>query len=131
MANEWWVLCTVDKSCTEDWPTELVKTTGQKFPGCPPEPAAKEEEKKEEKKEGIMVEKKVIEIQPFFLTPQPAEDCKFDWDYKFHGMNWKCNCNEGLQQSPINIPPHDGLEYVKKPIKFEYNYLESNEIEAV
>ena len=78
-----------------------------------------------------MVEKKIIQIQPFFLTPQPAEDCKFDWDYKFHGINWKCNCNEGLQQSPINIPPHDGLEYAEKPIKFEYNYLEANEIEAV
>lgn len=57
--NEYWVLCTVDKSCTVDWPQALVSITGQKFTGCPvpPELAAAAEK---EMKIANIIEKKVI-----------------------------------------------------------------------
>lgn len=123
-------MCTVDDSCVSVWPEQIVKKTGQTFPGCPAPPVVVTEEAKA-KKEGVMIEKKVIVVQPFFIQPTPAEDCRFDWDYKFHGINWKCNCNEGLMQSPVNLPPAEAMEYAKQPAKFDYNYLSAKEVEVV
>ena len=37
------------------------------------------------------------------IQPDPAPDCKFDFSYKIDGLDWKCNCNEGLNQSPIDL----------------------------
>ena len=48
-----------------------------------------------------------------FIQPQPALDCKYDFDFKFHGINWKCHCPVGLEQSPINLPVVEALEYYK------------------
>ena len=31
-------------------------------------------------------------------------DCKTDWDYNFHGSDWKCRCNHGFELSPIDLP---------------------------
>jgi len=27
----------------------------------------------------------------------PSPDCARDWNYNFHGSNWVCRCNEGLE----------------------------------
>ena len=35
----------------------------------------------------------------------PSKDCKYDWDYMEVGNEWECNCNEGREQSPIDLPP--------------------------
>ena len=109
------MLCSVDSSCPEAWKTELAKQLKLDFSGCPaevvPEEAAPEEAAEE--KPVTIQEREVIEIQPMFIQPQPALDCKYDFDFKFHGINWKCHCPVGLEQSPINLPVVEALEYYK------------------
>lgn len=50
-------------------------------------------------------------IHPSFLIPLPAPNCNEKWDYKKAGADWTCKCEEGDNQSPIDLPP------VKKAIR--------------
>lgn len=58
----------------------------------------------------------------------PASNCKFDFDYKIHGGNWKCNCNEGLQQSPVNLSQPEGIEDVDQNMLYEYKWVEPQDM---
>jgi len=58
--NEWWVVCSEDGTCPADWQTAISTATKDDFPGCPPPPTA--EEQQAETKEGVMAEKKIMEI---------------------------------------------------------------------
>ena len=42
------------------------------------------------------------------IIPLPSPDCVTDWNYNFHGMDWVCKCNEGREQSPIDLPDTKG-----------------------
>jgi len=62
--NEWWLICTVDGSCPAEFKGAIANKTHDDFPGCPPPPAKEDEPKEDDAapKEGVMEEKKVIEI---------------------------------------------------------------------
>jgi hypothetical protein len=51
------------------------------------------------------------------IVPLPSPDCEKDWNYNFHGEEWVCRCNEGREQSPINLPNVAQLELI------EYTHL--------
>jgi len=36
-------------------------------------------------------------LQPLMIIPLPSPNCESDWNYNFHGMDWVCKCNEGLE----------------------------------
>lgn len=42
--------------------------------------------------------------QPIILIPYPAQDCNEKWNYDNHGTDWECECSEGKEQSPIDLP---------------------------
>jgi carbonic anhydrase len=42
--------------------------------------------------------------QPVILVPISQPTCNEHWDYSKHGDNWECQCKEGKQQSPIDLP---------------------------
>lgn len=94
-----WQLCSGDGSCPKDWKeaidTMLGKTT---FDPCP-----------EDNDNAILV------IQPQIVIPIEAPNCKYDWNYNFHGQNWVCNCNEGLEQSPLDLPAAKSLDILPYP----------------
>lgn len=54
------------------------------------------------------------------MIPIAAPNCKFDWNYNFHGQNWVCNCNEGLEQSPINLSSAKAYEKLRYNAQFDY-----------
>ena len=31
------------------------------------------------------------------IIPLPSQNCESDWNYNFHGLDWVCKCNEGLE----------------------------------
>lgn len=33
--------------------------------------------------------------------------CNENWNYQKHGDDWECDCAEGKEQSPINLPPKE------------------------
>lgn len=68
-------------------------------------------------------DEKIIEktvTQPLIIIPQPSKQCNEKWDYSNKGRDWECNCAEGKQQSPINLPPpNKAIASAVKPV-FEY-----------
>jgi carbonic anhydrase len=65
-------------------------------------------------------------IQPTILIPLASHTCNENWDYKMKGCDWECDCKEGKEQSPINLPPKDkAIGTSVKPL-FQYNELEVN-----
>jgi carbonic anhydrase len=43
--------------------------------------------------------------QPLIIIPQPSAQCNENWDYIGNGRMWECECKEGKEQSPIDLPP--------------------------
>ena len=63
-------------------------------------------------------------IQPTILIPLASETCNDNWDYTLKGHDWQCDCIEGKEQSPINLPPKDkAIDTSVKPL-FQYNEIE-------
>ena len=66
------------------------------------------------------IDKKVI--QPIILIPQASPFCNANWNYDFEGENWECDCKEGLEQSPINLPKKS--QAIASPVKPVFSYEE-------
>lgn len=65
------------------------------------------------------------------IIPLPSPDCVTDWNYNFHGMDWVCKCNEGLEQSPIDLPDiKKGIE-ISNNADFDYKDVQSGKINVV
>jgi carbonic anhydrase len=62
--------------------------------------------------------------QPIILIPLPSRHCNENWDYKTHGQDWECDCAEGKEQSPIDLPPVD--KAILSPIKPLFQYDEAS-----
>jgi len=45
--------------------------------------------------------------------------CNDKWNYGAHGKDWKCLCKEGLEQSPIDLPPK--AKAIGSPVKALFN----------
>ena len=74
---------------------------------------------KKSENEPTVIEK--IVTQPIILIPLPSRMCNENWTYLNHGMNWECDCSEGKEQSPIDLPPVE--KTVKSPIKPLFQYV--------
>jgi len=62
---------------------------------------------------------------PVILIPLPSKKCNEDWDYANKGQDWNCECSEGKEQSPINLPPrHHSIISPIKPI-FSFNEVKA------
>jgi len=48
--------------------------------------------------------RKNIEIQPMIIIPKPSKNCNQGWNYLKKGEDWECDCKEGREQSPIDLP---------------------------
>jgi carbonic anhydrase len=70
-----------------------------------------------------IIEKTVT--QPIILIPLPSRMCNENWNYLRHGLDWECDCAEGKEQSPINLPPPE--KAIHSPIKplFQYEVVEA------
>jgi carbonic anhydrase len=60
--------------------------------------------------------------QPIIMVPLPASDCNENWNYEKNGENWDCDCAEGKEQSPIDLPVSQ--KTVISPVKPIFNYEE-------
>jgi hypothetical protein len=90
-------------------------------------------EKKEEAKEKV---DKIV--QPLWIVPVNSDDCATDWNYNMHGMDWVCRCNEGQEQSPIDLDHFGNLDrintYIKDQIsnaEFDFQYRQKDELNVI
>ena len=58
--------------------------------------------------------------QPILIIPLPSPYCDENWNYNQHGMDWKCMCIEGHQQSPIDINPFPRFIPLSKSATFQF-----------
>ncbi|MFM7854740.1 MAG: carbonic anhydrase family protein, partial [Flammeovirgaceae bacterium] len=63
-------------------------------------------------------------VTPVILIPVASKNCNEGWDYANKGLDWNCECSEGKEQSPINLPPKD--KAILSPVKpiFEFNEVQ-------
>lgn len=78
-----------------------------------------------------VIEKIKIVKQPLILVPLPSPNCASDWNYNQHGADWKCRCNEGIEQSPINLPKKDDAEPLRINSIFDYNEVRKEDIRVI
>jgi carbonic anhydrase len=74
------------------------------------------------------IQVKIIE-QPLIIIPLPAKQCNQNWDYEDRGGNWECLCQEGKEQSPIDLPEvKQSIESSVRPL-FNYEKVDSISME--
>jgi len=63
--------------------------------------------------------------QPIILIPLESPKCNEGWNYDNKGSDWNCECSEGKEQSPINLPSKK--EAIDSPIRpvFQYDEITS------
>jgi carbonic anhydrase len=58
------------------------------------------------------------------LIPIPSRHCNEKWNYQNYGADWECECAEGKEQSPIDLPRvSDAIDTSIKPI-FQYDRID-------
>ena len=74
--------------------------------------------------------KKTIEItQAYVIVPTESPMCNEGWNYNKFGADWECDCKDGHQQSPIDLPRVDAaIESGIKP-QMEYATVDNVSLE--
>lgn len=107
-----WTLCSESEEKIEKWTcyfNATLTSTDLKSQCDSPKPAPPLTQ---------IIERKIE--QPFIVIPIPQQYCNARWDYEESGNNWQCLCKDGIEQSPIDLPPpHKAVISEAKPI-FEY-----------
>lgn len=107
-----WNLCVKTSDDRSKWVCAIKKSLGQR---CDLDQSK------------IEIIKRRIVKQPVIIIPVPSPMCNEKWDYSSHGDDWQCECQEGLSQSPINLP-----DYKKIPETFNrtlFSFFESDKDE--
>lgn len=107
-----WMLCPQDEQTKQKWICKIRHDQGVTEEGC--KIALLEDTP------ATVIDQKIS--QPIILIPLPSSDCNENWDYKSKGDNWNCDCSEGKEQSPINLPVAKSA--VLSPVKPIFNYEE-------
>jgi carbonic anhydrase len=114
-----WKLCAYNIEEKNLWICEIEKLLNKHSPRCP----SKE------------IDHKVKEIEvtvnkPLIIIPYPSRHCNEKWDYSHNGDDWECECSEGKEQSPIDLPStKDAISTLIRPM-FQYNHITAKSTET-
>lgn len=106
-----WKICTKDELKLKVLICQINIVIGIKSPFC----------RKHKKK----ILPKNIAIQPMIIIPKPSRHCNEGWNYQNKGEDWECDCKEGKEQSPIDLPSTDAA--IDSPVTpfFHFNKVYS------
>lgn len=113
-----WNICTEDLQTRHKWFCRIQKDLGVSSEDC--------NQLILDNVEPTIIEKKIT--QPIIMIPMPSKDCNDKWSYKNNGSDWECECEEGKEQSPINIPNLNSSDVVRSPVKPVFFYEETSNI---
>lgn len=108
-------ICGMDENVVKHWYCQIKAFLGQKDPTI-----CKEE------KDGVNTVTKEIHIdQPYIIVPLASPFCNDKWNYNNFGDDWECDCKEGKEQSPIDLPKIE--ETIKTDVAplFRYNKVKA------
>jgi len=104
-----WRVCSYKEDVAQKWVCAIKKLLGETPPECLTNKNATKVE---------VVEKKIT--QPIIIIPLPSKFCNEDWNYQKEGKDWECDCKEGKEQSPIDLPPKE--KAIDSPVKPFFQY---------
>jgi len=71
-----------------------------------------------------IIEKTINITQPIIIIPIPSKQCNSGWNYQKEGDDWECDCAEGREQAPIDLPiKADAIDSEVRPL-FQYEPVE-------
>ncbi len=110
--NHDWKVCAYKQEVAQKWVCAIMKLLGN----IPAECLAPQN-----KTEIEVIEKKIT--QPIIIIPLPSKYCNEDWNYQKSGDDWECDCKEGREQSPIDLPLKE--KAIDSPVKpfFQYDRI--------
>lgn len=74
---------------------------------------------------------KTIEItQPIVIVPTPSAHCNERWNYNKFGDDWECDCKEGKEQSPIDLPKIEETITTEVAPLFRYIKVNAKDVAA-
>jgi len=111
--EKYWVLCAIDEKEKLDWICKIYEITGKISTLCI---------KVESPKDEIEI---VIE-RPTIIVPRPSRFCNENWTYSKQGEDWECECTEGKEQSPIDLP-HESVT-IPTIIRPVFSYVKVNHL---
>jgi carbonic anhydrase len=104
-----WKICSFDKTKTQTWYCLIQTLLGTVSEECNAPPS---------NVTVVTVEKKIT--QPIIIVPTPSKFCNEDWNYQKMGDDWDCDCKEGKEQSPIDLPSKQNA--IDSPVKPFFQY---------
>ena len=112
--NKKWKLCAETMDIRNKWICKIKEVLGLPDKIC--------EGRNLDLSTGKLIIKTII--QPTILIPLASRTCNDNWDFKLNGVDWECECKEGKEQSPINLPPvNKAIGTSVKPL-FQYNEID-------
>lgn len=73
---------------------------------------------------------RTVEIkQPYVIIPTPSPFCNQKWNYQKFGDDWDCECKEGKEQSPIDLPKIDETIETDVGPLFRYVKVKANDVD--
>jgi len=69
-------------------------------------------------------------LQPVIMIPFASPMCNENYNYNSLGVEWECDCKDGKEQSPIDLPKKE--KSTQSPIKpiFEYYEVEAKQVKT-
>jgi carbonic anhydrase len=82
----------------------------------------------------VVLDNQIVEIknitQPLIIIPTASRKCNQNWNYANKGADWECQCSEGREQSPIDLPSkNDAILSSLRPI-FQYDTVRAMAVES-
>jgi carbonic anhydrase len=107
-----WKLCSLEQNITDKWVCAIKTLLNEDDPKCKPNNGTDNNTK--------IIEKQIT--QPIIIIPLPSRQCNDGWNYQKNGDDWECDCSEGKEQSPIDLPSVE--EAIDSPVKPLFQYEE-------
>lgn len=107
-----WILCANSIEIRNKWLFTIRKALGL---SCNLEP------------QKIEIIKRRIVKQPVIIIPVAAPMCNQNWNYLLHGDDWQCDCQEGISQSPIDLPDYKSIPQTQNQTLFSFYNLQHDE----
>lgn len=54
----------------------------------------------------------------------PSPWCNEEWNYNNLGTDWQCRCFDGMNQSPLDLPPFETLESISMGADIRFNKVD-------
>jgi len=113
-----WKICGLDEVVVKKWYCQIKSFLNEEdLVLCPKSDAS------------VPIVEKIINItQPIIIIPIPTRQCNQGWNYQNDGKDWECDCAEGKEQAPIDLPDiKEAVDSEVRPL-FQYDSIDPKSV---